>query len=152
MAGVEMMGLAPPWSRNLRRHGDSQYVVQWMMLAIAIMFYAAAVLTDAPVMQADTYGAWVTSFHAEVWAGSIMLASFVFLLGIIINGEWRWSTVLRCIGAVWHVLTLAAFCVGAFGTAHGSPVVMMSMGALGVHVWFAALNLGDLIRAIKGTP
>ena len=143
------MGLAPPWSKNLRRHGDSQYVVQWMMLAISIMFWIAAVVTSVPVMEADTYGVWVTSFPAEVWAGSIMLASFVYLLGIIINGEWRWSTVLRCIGAVWHVLTLAAFCLEAWGTAHGNPVVMMSTGALGVHVWFAALNMGDLWRAIE---
>jgi hypothetical protein len=150
MAGVEMMGLAPPWSQNLRRHGDSQFVFQWMMLAISMMFWAAATMTDAPVMEADTYGVWVTSFRAEVWAASIMLASFVFLLGILINGEWRWSTALRLIGALWHVLTLGAFCAGAWGSAHGNPVVMMCLGALGVHVWFAALNLGDLGRAFGG--
>ena len=145
-----MMGLAPPWSRNLRKHGDSQFVVQWMMLAISVMFWAAAISLDGPVMEADTYGVWVTSFDAELWAGSIMLASFLFLLGIIINGEWRWSTVLRFIGALWHVLTLGAFCIGAWGTAHGNPVVMMMLGALGVHVWFVALNFGDLRRAVGG--
>ena len=145
-----MLGLAPPWSQNLRKHGNSQFVFQWMMLAIAIMFWAAARLTETPVMEADTYGEWVTSFRAEIWAGSIMLASFIFLLGIFINGEWRWSTALRFAGALWHVLTLGVFCVGAWGTAHGNPVVMMCLGALGVHAWFLALNIGDLKRAIGG--
>lgn len=144
------MKFQPSISRGLQKHGDSQQVVQLMMLGIAIMFWIAAKLRDTPVMRADTYGVWVTSFDAEVWAASIMVASFVFLMGIIINGEWRWSPALRLAGAVWHVLTLTAFCVGAFGTANGDPVVMMSAGALGVHLWFVAVNAGDLRRAAGG--
>jgi hypothetical protein len=142
------MKLEPPISINLRKHGDSQFVMQSMMLGIALMFWAAAKATTEPVMSPDTYGAWVTSIPAEIWAGSIMLASFVFLLGVLINGEWRWSPALRLVGAVWHVFTLGAFCFGAFGTANGSPVLMMCVGALGVHLWFSWINLGDLHRAI----
>ena len=144
------MKLDPPVSLGLRHHGDSQFVMQCMMLAIAVMFWIAAKAMSGPVMSADTYGVWVTSLPAEWWAASIMAAAFVFLMGVIINGEWRWSSALRLAGAVWHVVTLGAFCIGAFGTAHGAPVVMMCMGALGVHLWFAWLNLGDLKRAVRG--
>jgi hypothetical protein len=144
------MKLDPPISINLRKHGDSQFVMQMMMLGISVMFWVAAKVTTEPVMQADTYGMWVTSIPAEVWAGSIMLAAFVFLMGVIINGEWRWSPSLRLAGALWHVVTLGLFCIGATGTAHGSPVVLMCAGALGVHLWFSWLNLGDLRRAMRG--
>lgn len=144
------MKLDPPVSRGLQRHGDSQFVVQCMMLSIAVMFWIAAKASDDPVMLPDTYGVWVTSIDAELWAASIMAAAFVFLMGILINGEWRWSPALRLAGALWHVLTLGAFCVGAAGTAHGSPVVMMCAGALGVHGWFSWINLADLRRSVRG--
>ena len=144
------MRLDPPVSLGLHRHGDSQFVVQCMMLAIAVMFWLAAKAMAGPVMAADTYGVWVTSWPAEVWAGSIMAAAFAFLMGIMINGEWRWSPALRLLGAAWHVVTLTAFCVGAAGAAHGNPVVIMCMGALGVHLWFVWLNAADLRRAVGG--
>ena len=144
------MRLDPPISYGLRKHGDSQFVFQLMMLGIAMTFWAAAKVMDGPVMDAATYGVWVTSFDAEVWAASIMLASFAFLMGVIINGEWRWSPALRLAGAVWHVLTLGAFCIGAGGTANGSHVVIMCLWACLVHIWFAWVNLGDLRRAVGG--
>lgn len=141
----------PPVSINLRKHGDSQLVFELMMLGIATMFWLAAKAKSGPVMPASVYGEWVTSFDAEVWAGSIMLASFVFLAGIIINGEWRWSPVLRFIGSLWQVTTLSAFAIGSFGAQYGDPVVMMSAGACFPHVWFVWLNWGDMMRATQGT-
>lgn len=141
------MKLDPPTSKNLRRHGDSQLVFQLMMLGIAVLFWAAAKATDHPVMPSMIYGDWVTSIDAELWASSIMLASFVYLLGIMINGEWRYSPVLRLIGAAWHVVTLTAFITGAMGSQYGDPVVMMCIGAGGVHIWFVGLNIDDVRRS-----
>lgn len=143
------MKLDPPVSPGLQRHGDSQFVMQCMMLAIAVMFWIAAKAMAAPLMAADTYGAWVTRWPADLWAASIMAASFAFLMGILINGEWRWSSALRLAGAVWHCVTLLAFCMGAAGAPHGNPVVMMCLGALGVHLWFVWLNVGDLRRSTR---
>ena len=140
----------PPVSINLRKHGDSQLVFELMMLEIATIFWIAAKAKSGPVMPPSIYGEWVTSFDAEMWAGSIMLASFVFLAGIIINGDWRWSPALRFSGALWQVATLSAFCIGSLGAQYGDPVVMMCAGACSVHMWFVWLNLGDMLRAVRG--
>jgi len=142
------MAFDPPVSINLRKHGDSQLVVQAMMLGISVLFWIAAKMRSGPVMPSSIYGDWVVSFDAEVWAASIMLAAFVFLAGIIINGEWRWSPALRLGGALWHCITLGAFVAGAATAQYGDPVVMMCTGAGVVHLWFAWLNCGDLRRAI----
>jgi hypothetical protein len=141
-AGVKR--LAPYLSPNLRRHHDSQFVVQCMMLGISVAFWIAAKASHDPVMDARTYGEWVVGIDAEIWAASIMLASFVFLMGIVINGEWRHSPIMRFIGAAWHVLTLGAFCVGSFGAPFGDPILIMSGGAFCVHLWFAWINWKDL--------
>lgn len=137
--------MRPPVSPNLKRHGDSQQVVQFAFLAIAILFWIAAVLSDGDVMRAETYGEWVVQFPAEYWAGSLVAASTLYLLGVIINGNWPvGSPVLRLIGAGWHTVTLSAFAIGAFTAANGY-FVMISSGVFAiVHAWFAALNVCDL--------
>jgi len=136
--------MRPPVSPNLKRHGDSQQVVQFAFLTIAILFWIAAVLSDGDVMRAETYGAWVVQFPAEYWAGSLVAASTLFLLGVIINGRWRFSPALRLIGAGWHTVTLSAFAIGAFTAANGDFVLISSGVFACVHAWFAALNICDL--------
>ncbi len=139
----------PPASLNLRKHGDSQSVTQWWLLAMSVGSYVAAKMNDGPVMPHEVYGEWATSFPAENWAVWLMLASFVYLIGIILNGSWRWSPLLRLIGAAWHMLTLGLFCISAM-TAQFGDLFSLATGILTVlHGWFCWLNIMDLRRAVR---
>ena len=135
--------MRPPVSPNLKQHGDSQQVVQFAFLGIAILFWVAATLNDSGVMRAETYGEWVVQFPAEYWAGSLVAASTLYLLGVIINGRWHYSPVLRVIGAGWHTVTLSAFAIGAYSASNGDFVLISSGVFAIVHAWFAALNICD---------
>ena len=136
-------------SPNLRRHGDSQEVLQWAFLVLAFGFWAAAKAKESPIMPSEVYGAWVVSIDAEIWAGSIMLAASLFLMGIIINGRWRWSPLLRLCGALWHVGTLGIFAISAAGSEYGDFMTLAAGVFCGVHAWFFALNLADFRWALK---
>ena len=138
----------PPWSRNLRKHGDSQLVFQCCTLALSVLFYLRAVLSDGAVMPAEVYGEWSTQFPAEWWALMIMAASTTFIVGILINGHWRWSPLFRVVGSGLHVTVMAAFVRGAFGATFGDFFVLICFVMGVAHAVFLAWNLGDLARAI----
>lgn len=118
-------------------------------MAMAMLFWVFAKMSDTQVMPAEVYGAWVTSYPAEWWAASIMLASAAYICGILINGAWRWSPALRVIGAAWHVITLSAFVVSAMSARYGDFFVLSSGVFAVVHMWFLSLNAGDLMRAVR---
>lgn len=139
----------PPASRNLRRHGDSQTVVQLAFFGMSLAFWAAAKLREAPVMDERIYGKIVGAYPAELWATSIMLASGLYLSGIIINGSWRWSAALRLIGAAWHGATLSLFTCGGATAEYGDPIMIWGGTALGMHVAFICWNVGDFTRAVR---
>ena len=79
-----------------------------------------------------------------------MAASTAYLLGVIINGKWRWSPVLRVAGASWHVITLAAFVLSAFGAEFGDFMVLASGVFCGVHTVFLWWNIRDMLDAVTG--
>ena len=141
--------ILPPSSRNLRRHGDSQTVVQGAFLLLSILFFIAAKMKESPVMPAEVYGEWVVSIPAEAWAISIMLASVTHILGIIVNGNWRWSPALRVAGVTWQILTLGAFTIGSGAAVYGDSFALGCLVFALVHGLFLYWNLGDLWRAIK---
>jgi len=134
-------------SLNLRRHGDSQEVVQWAFMAIAAFFWSATVFKPGPVMRWETYGEWVVQFPTQLWAGSLMAASTFYLLGIVINGRWKWSPILRLIGAGWHFLTLSIFSVGAASAPFGENLCISAAVFAVVHFRFAVWNACDLVAA-----
>ena len=139
--------LKPRASRNLRRHGNGQLWFQFPLLAMSFAFWALAVTTDDPVMTPVMYGHWVTSFPSEFWALSIMAAATIFIAGILINGNWRWSPSLRLLGASWHVFTMGAFALGALSVGNNAMMAISTTFA-GVHLCFVGLNFTDLIGAI----
>lgn len=142
----------PPASLNLRRHGDSQTVLQLFFLALAVLCYIAAKAKHSPVMPAEVYGEWVTSYPAENWAVSLMLASAVYLAGILINGTWKWSPALRLIGAAWHTITLGMFSIGSSEAQFGDVFSLATALLMGINGWFCWLNIMDLRRAVQNDP
>jgi hypothetical protein len=139
---------SPRASKNLRKHGDSQEVQQWALFALSLAFWLWAVLSDRQVMSAQVYGEWVTQVHAEIWAASIMVASVLYLLGIYINGNWRWSPILRVVGASWHIITMGLFVAGAAYSSDGHFIVLTSGTFCGLHVVFLSWNISDLYGAL----
>lgn len=138
-----------PASLNLRRYGGIQLFVQGHFLAMGIVFWVVAKAIDIPVMSTTVYGKFIGSYPAEWWAGSVIAASFLFLAGIIINGNWRWSVSLRLAGALWHVLTLSAFAHGGATAPEGLHLLIWACVALSMHLWLLWWNLGDFARAVR---
>lgn len=142
-----MFGAAhPPKSPGLKTHGDSQRVVQNVFFAIAMAFWITAKCTDTPCMPVEVYGPFVVGLPAEVWAASLMLASFLYLIGIRINGAWRHSPVLRLAGAAWHTLTLGIFVWSSAGQPYADFFTLSCAIFGGLHGWFCWLNFTDAAR------
>lgn len=138
-----------PASQNLRKYGGIQLFVQAHFLAMGIIFWVVAKAIDIPVMSATVYGEFIGSFPAEWWAGSVITASALYLCGIIINGNWRWSVTLRLTGATWHVFTLGAFAHGGWSAPEGLHLLIWASLALSMHCFFLWWNLGDFARAVR---
>lgn len=145
---VRDWSLKPRASRNLQRHGNAQETHQFALLAMAAVFWFVSAVFDGKLMTPNVYGEWVTQFEDHIWAASIMAASTVYLLGCFINGNWRWSPALRLSGALWHVITMGVFAIGAMGAEDGSALAVIAMTFCGLHVWFLWLNISDLIGAV----
>lgn len=147
--------MTPPVSRMLKRHGDSQFVVQWAFLLLAVLFFTKAVLSDSPIMPVEVYGEFVTSYPADWWAESLMLASGTYLLGIIINGEWRWSPLLRMVGAGWHCATLTLFTVTSQAAEFGDFFALGTGVFAIVHfvfLWWNVLDFRQSMRVDRNAP
>lgn len=141
-------------SKNLRRFGRDQLVVQCMLAAVGFWFCVAAAVKDTDVMNPEVYGHMITSVKAEVWSWPILVVSLLYILGILINGNWRWSPVLRLFGSVFHVFTLGLFAalslLATSASVYTEPFPATAAIACGINVWFMFLNIGDTYRAIKG--
>ena len=141
-------------SKNLRQFGQGQLFVQVMLAAVGFWFCAAAAIKDTDVMNPDVYGYLITSVKAEWWSWPIFVVSLIYILGILINGNWRWSPVLRLFGSVFHVLTLGLFSalslLATSASVYTEPFPATTAIACGINVWFMFLNIGDTYRAIKG--
>lgn len=140
-------------SKNLRRFGRDQLIVQIMLAAVGFWFCAAAAIKDTDVMNPDVYGYLITSVKAEWWSWPIFVVSLIYILGILINGNWRWSPVLRLFGSVFHVLTLGLFSalslLATSASVYTEPFPATTAIACGINVWFMILNIGDTYRAVK---
>jgi len=138
-----------PASRSLRRFGGIQAFVQMHFLVMGLAFWLVARSFDTPIMDAEVYGPFIGSYPAEWWAASVILASFLFMAGITINGRWRWSAGLRLLGAFWHVLTLSAFAHGGWTAPQGLHLLIWACVALSMHLFLLWWNLGDFSQAIR---
>ena len=116
---------------------------------MSIGSYVAAKISNDPVMPGIIYGDWATSFPAESWAVWLMLAGFIYLAGILINGAWRWSPALRLVGAAWQMMTLGLFSVSAFTAQFGDLFSLATAILTALHGWFCWLNIMDLRRAVR---
>lgn len=137
-------------SLNLRRYGQYQFGLQLLLGAVGFVYCLAASLMDGPVMDSRIYGTAITNIPAEYWSWPIFISSCVYILGIYINGNWRWSPGLRLFGALFHASTLLLFSVMGYRQEFVDPFVISSAFAGGANVVFVCWNFADLLRAAKG--
>lgn len=145
-----MIDLRKTPSTNLRRYGQYQLGLSFLLGVAGAIYCAAAALKSGPIMDPAIYGDLVTSVPAEAWSWPITLASCVYLLGIWINGNWRWSPFLRLAGALVHAVSLTLFAIMAYRLPTVDPFVVTAALCGAANIWFFALNLGDAVRAIRG--
>lgn len=136
-------------SKNVREYGHHQLMVSVLIAWGAVYFTFAALTSDNIIMAPSIYGEWVTGFQAEYWSIPILISALVHILGVKINGMWRWSGLLRVVGCVINAAVLLSFVGGALGSSMGDPVVAFGGGFAIAYIWFTMLNIGDLSRAIK---
>ena len=117
-------------SLNLRRYGQLQVCIQ---LAFAVYFLHTFLMSI---------------FHQDLSAvvGFGICSTGVYIAGIYINGAWRWSPVLRLLGALVQLAILVA-AKDAYDQTEMSQVVTICAGFV---LWFIGLNIGDTLRAIRG--
>ena len=144
------MSLYSSPSLNLRKYWQAQLVVQLLMAAVALQYCVAAALLDGPVMDPADFGPYVTSVKAEVSSWPILLVSMLYILGILINGNWKWSPALRLFCAVFHVVTLFLFAYLSWYVSPVDPFVASCMSMGFANLILTGLNLGDCVRALRG--
>jgi len=134
---------------NHMKWKQAQAAYQFPLFMVAVIFWVASQI-GVSAMAENVYGELAISIPVKAWAGGLLSASSIYLLGIYINGRWRWSASLRFIGALAHSATFGLFSFSASGTPDGLVVSAFSVVFLWVHLWFAWLNLVDLIGATRG--
>lgn len=133
---------------NLMKWKQAQTTVQALLFWAGAWFWVAGSV-GMGAMPADIYGADVASVPVTAWAGSILAASTVYLLGILINGNWRWSAAMRLFGAAFHVAVFTAFLASAMQAEAGVLICSFGSGFALLNAWAVWLNLIDLIGAVR---
>ena len=137
-----------PWrSPMLKRSGWLQGGFGLFNLAVGMMFYGFARVVDTAVMEPTVYGELVTGVPAEWWAEAIMAAQTLLMLGVIINGAWRWSPILRVLGSFASIGIFGSFTLSAVTAVHGDFFVLCC-GAMAVtYMVLFVFNVFDLVVA-----
>jgi len=136
-------------SKNVRRYGQYQLGASAIVGWGAAQFTYIALTNDTIMMSPDSYGSWVTHFQAEWWSIPILLASIMHVMGVKINGCWRWSPLIRLIGCLVNFALFMAFIIGSGHSTLGDPMVAFGSGFAILYVWFIMLNIGDLAQSVK---
>lgn len=139
--------MIPPYrSPALKRWGAAQAGFGWFNMTVGALFWGFAKWVDHMVMPAEVYGDIVTGIPAETWAWSIMSAQFLLLLGVIINGAWRWSPILRCLGSFASIGIFGSFTYSA--AIGGEVFFVLCCGVMALtYVTLFMLNFYDLVVA-----
>lgn len=143
------MSLGDSPSKNLREHGQAQLIIQLFHGCFAAIYCAAAAIMDGPIMDPAIYGDVVTSVPAEYWSWPILIVCMIYILGILINGNWRWSPALRLFSAVAQTLQIGSFGLLAFRPDSLDPFVVGCAVLAAFNIWCIFLNLGDAARGIR---
>ena len=125
-------------------------MIQLISGAVWIFMSAMAAMTDEYYMSPDIYGEAVTSVNAEVWTYPLLISTIIYVFGIFINGNWRWSPFLRLFGSSVQLTLLTLFGVLSFNYDNIDPFTVSCFSLASFVLWCVYLNLGDAWRALQG--
>jgi len=132
---------------KLARHKGAQTAFAALALFYGFAFFAFAI-AGFQAMASDTYGDAAVAGEVEAWAGLQLSGAMMLTIGLLINGRWRWSAVLRFAGAG----TVAALCVvlalSAISAPAGWPIALYCAGFGGYGALVAWWGLVDLRAAM----
>lgn len=81
----------------LMQRRNEQWGFCWGVFAAACLFMAGTFLSPNSMGQ-SLYGPYAQAIEAEAWAAGYIGASLLSIYGILINGRWRWSPMIRTAG------------------------------------------------------
>lgn len=105
------------------RDRSDQWSFALRMLTCGFLFFiASSVWPEA--MPEDVYGSMAYDIDAETWSLGFMAASGLLIYGVLINGRWRWSPVLRIAGLSMLLAMFVYLVVSALHAPYGSVIVI----------------------------
>lgn len=124
--------------------------LSWAMpiFACAVLFWAGAAV-DLATMEPNVFGPISTMVDVEAWVGMQMAGSALFAMGVMINGRWRWSPVLRWIAATALAVEFGTFTYSAALAPQGFAVAAYIGCMTLVFLYFSWLALIDSLGAIR---
>jgi hypothetical protein len=141
---IRETAIAARSSKNLKAHGDSQEVIAIATGTAGTLLWSTSIWVETPMIPPEVYGHLVTSINASVWAAWLFWWSAMLLIGIGLNGRWRWSPLLRLAGSFGNFLAFSFFSLSVYPHSHVETILII-MGVYGaVFGWFTLLNALDL--------
>ena len=121
--------------------------------ALMALFYGAAFLMVSGVFGMSAvspadYGDTAVGFEIEAMAGMQLSGALLMLIGLMINGRWRWSALVRLIGAAVITSLCALLAWSAVSAPNGWPVAIYCTGFMLMGATVCWWNLVDFRAAI----
>jgi len=132
---------------KLSRHKSTQAAFGLLALFYGFAFFGAAI-AGWNAMLPQQFGEISVSGEVEAWAGVQLSASVMLALGLLINGRWRWSAVLRMVGAGFITLICGILSYSAFSAPEGVAFTIYCAGFCGFGAIVTWWNLVDLRSAM----
>lgn len=130
--------------------------VQWVVAssqAIIAGLLLIGELSGITTMSPSVYGNLAYQVEAETWAWAFMITSMIYMLGIHINGRWKWSPSLRLVAAAGLFMMNMFLGVSAFigqivdPNFYGSFVCYYALiHFCRLYLHFMKLNYDDVMR------
>jgi len=97
-------------------------------------------------MAPEVYGQAAFDIEAETWSIGFMSAAGLILYGVIINGRWRWSPILRLLGFFALLLMFTVLVLSSISAQFGSVVAIFGgLFFIPEIVGFIRVNILDMV-------
>lgn len=90
----------------------------------AAFLYADLRIPDA--MAPELYGEFAYEIDASIWAISFMVVALMNVAGLVINGAWFWSPMLRIFGCAGHIALFSTIAISALSAPFGLVLTVFS--------------------------
>lgn len=118
-----------------------------LALFYGFAFFGAAI-AGWNAMIPDQFGELAVSGEVEAWAGLQLCSAMLLALGLLINGRWRWSPLLRMIGAGFITLICGLLAYSASTASEGVAFFVYCSGFCAHGALVTWWNLVDLRSAM----